>query len=194
MVGSYERSSSSQTVHPEAFARFLALLSTDADEAGHLYVSLHNRLSGFFRMRGIPDAMGATDETIDRAVLNIASGAVVPDVERYCRGIARNVALENLRMLRRESAVFREFIDELGGTSPEFIARIYEVLVPCFEQLAREDQELLLSYCHKAPGRPRAEERSQIAATMKISGVALRLRVSRLRSSLRDCVSSRSEG
>jgi hypothetical protein len=192
-MGSYERSTTKgEGVHSEAFAHFLERLSPDAEEAGLIYIRLHKKLCGLFHLKGIADPIAATDEAIDRAVLKIASGAVVSDIEKYCKGIARNVALESLRILRREASAFQIFIDELGRNSSEGVGRLYEVLKPCFEQLDEEDQRLLMAYCHREPGGSRAAHRSQVAETMRISAVALRLRVSRLRRSLTDCVQGRS--
>jgi len=178
-------------VSQESFAAFLRLLSPDADEAGRLYTRLHSKLIGFFNMKGISDGAGAADETIDRAVSKIAAGATVPDVEKYCRGIARNVALEILRRERRDTSAFEEFTDSLARSSCDYVERIYEVLRPCFEQLAAEEQRLLLAYCDNIKGRARAEHRRKLALSMKVSVVALRVRVTRLREVLTNCIRGR---
>jgi hypothetical protein len=179
-------------VNAEAFPRLLELLSSDAEEAGRCYKCLQEKLTGFFNMKGITDPVSAADEAIDRAALNIAAGADVPDVDKYCMGIARNVAKERFRLMYREDSVFREFADDVTGYSGEQVDRIYTVLKPCFEQLAAEEQTLLREYCREARGRARAEQRRQLAETMKITVLALRIRVTRLRSSLADCARKRS--
>jgi uncharacterized Ntn-hydrolase superfamily protein len=179
-------------VNPELFARFLELLASDTEEAGRRYTCLHKKLIGFFRMKGISDPENAADETIDRAVLKIGAGAVVPDVDKYCLGIARNVAKERYRFMQRENSVLHKLIGELSHSSVEQVERIYSILKPCFEQLATEEQQLLLAYCHEIKGRARAKYRGKLAETMKISVLALRIRVTRLRSSLTDCVQKQS--
>jgi hypothetical protein len=183
---------SPQSVDNQAFTRFLGFLSPDEDEAGLRYTRLHEKLVGFFSLRGIPDPVTAADETIDRAVLKINAGAPVPDVSKYCLGIARNIAKERFRRAERESSAFHAFIEEIQNASGEQVERIYEVLKPCFEMLSEEDQKLLLAYCQVLQGRARAEHRRRLAEAMMTTVLALRMRVTRLRSGLADCVRKRS--
>jgi hypothetical protein len=143
-------------------------------------------------MKGVSDPVSAADETIDRAALKIAAGVVVPDVDKYCLGIARNIAKERSRLIQRESTAFHKFIEDISNSSAEQVERIYNILKPCFEQLAADERKLLLAYCHEIRGRARAEYRRQLAETMKTSLLALRVRVTRLRNSLTDCVQRRS--
>lgn len=175
-------------MNPGDFARFLALLSPDPEEAGRHYTALHKKMTGFFNLKGVSDPVSAADETLDRAVVKIGSGALVPDVGKYCFGIARNLVKERLRLLRRENSAFHRFIEDLNNFSAEQVERIYSLLQPCFEQLATEEQQLLLAYCHDIQGRARAEHRRQLAETMKTTVPALRIRVTRLRTSLTHCV------
>lgn len=181
-----------RNVSPEALARFLEVLSTDTEEAGQRYTLLHRKLVGFLNMKGVPDPMSTADEVIDRAVLKIADNTRVSDVSHYCLGIARNVAKEKLRGLRRENSAFMSFIESLADTSEEQIERISRVLKYCFEQLTLEEQNLLSSYCQIFRGQARAEHRRQLAATRKTTVLALRMRVARLRGVLTNCVEKRS--
>lgn len=180
-------------VSPEAFSQFLATLAPEPDEASQHYTRLHHKLVGFFSMKGLSDPTGAADETIDRAVVKIASGTVAPDVSRYCLGIARNIIREKLRQTQRESSAFRSFIEQLANSSEEQVERIYHVLKPCFEQLASEERQLLVAYCQIIGGTSRSEQRRLLAERMKTTMLALRMRVTRLRKSLTDCV-KRSSG
>lgn len=178
---------------PEDFSRFLALLSPDAEEAGHLYNRLLKRLTGFFNMKGISDAEAAADEAINRAATKIGAGAPVPEVDRYCLGIARNIAREKRRLTQRETLAFRKFIEDADEFPIEQLERIYGVLKPCFEQLTNEDQQLLLEYCRQIQGQARAAIRRELAEAMQITMLALRVRVTRLRNRLTDCVQKRSD-
>ena len=166
----------------------MKFLSPDAEESGRLYTRLHKKLIGFFSMKGLSDPVSAADETIDRAMLKIDAGAVVSDVGKYCLGIGRNIAKERLRLLRRENSAFHNFVENLSNSSAEQVERIYNVLKPCFEQLAIKERQLLLAYYHEKQGRARAEHRRRLAETMKMTLLALRVRVMRLRNSLTDCV------
>lgn len=187
-----ENSKKRRTVGREAFERFLELLSPDTEEAGRRYARLHEKLAGFFRLKGISDPASAADETIDRAAIKIIAGTPVPDAERYAMGIARNIARERYRSAQRDNSTFLKFIEDIANATDEQVERIYRLLKPCFEQLASEEQELLLAYCQVIRGRARAEHRRQLAVTMKTTVLALRMRVTRLRSSLKDCVRKRS--
>jgi hypothetical protein len=180
-------------VSPEDFARILALFSPDEDEAGRCYARLHQRLTGFFSLKGISDPLTASDETIDRAALKIGAGAIVPDVDRYCFGIARNVAREKRRFTQRETLAFHAFIEYVDAFPVKQLERIYGILKPCFDQLDADEQELLAGYCHKLKDQARAEVRRQMAETMNMTMLALRVRVNRLRKKLTDCVQKHQE-
>ena len=179
-------------VNPEHFARFLELLAPDPEKAAQRYESLHKKLTGFFRIKGIPDPESAAHETLDRAVAKIGAGAVVPDVDKYCLGIARNIAKEIYRLMRREELVHQRFVADLSNSSADQVERIYGILKPCFELLAVKDQQLLLAYYRDIRGQARAKYRRQLADTEKISVLALRIRVTRLRRILEDCAQKRS--
>jgi DNA-directed RNA polymerase specialized sigma24 family protein len=176
---------------PEEFAQFLEYLSPDTEEAGRQYTRLHEKLVGFLKMKGVSETGKAADETLDRAAVKICAGTPVPNVQNYCLGIARNVASEWYRREQREKSAFLHFVDGLEDGSDEEVERIERLLKPCFKQLDGEEQELLLAYCRLLRGRARAEHRRQLAETMKTSVLALRMRVTRLRSVLSTCVEKR---
>lgn len=182
-----------QSVNPEALAQFLALLSPDEGEACRLYIRLHERLVGFFNLKGISDPHTAADDTIDRAMLKISAGAPVPDVGKYCMGIARNLAKEKFRTSRRESVAFQTFVEDIQADSDEQVERIYQILKPCFDRLEEGDRKLLVAYCQIMRGRARSEHRRRLAETMTTTVLALRMRVTRLRSALADCVRQHAE-
>lgn len=180
-----------QNINSEAFTRFLDSLASDTEVACLRYTRLHEKLVGFFSLKGISDPVNAADETIDRAMLKISSGTPVPDVDKYCLGIARNITKERFRRTQRENLAFTKFIEDLNNSSAEEVERINRILKPCFEQLTVEDQNLLLAYCQVIRGRARAEHRRQLAETMMTTVLALRMRVTRLRTSLTECVKNR---
>jgi DNA-directed RNA polymerase specialized sigma24 family protein len=176
---------------PEDFAMFLGRFSPDRDTAGRHYIRLHHKLVCFFSMKGISDSTGAADETLRRAAERVCGGANVPDVEHYCLGIARNVAKEYWRRERREEVVFRGFIEGLANGSAEEVDRIEQVLKPCFERLKSKEQSLLVDYCSVPEGLSSAEHRRRLADEFRMTMRALRIRVSRLRDRLEECVKER---
>src|ERR1051325_10264420 len=107
-------------MNDKEFAQFLALLSSTGGGDGALrYIRLYRRLEGFFAMKGVRDSVGATDAVIAVAYRRSAEGAVVPDVEKYSMGVARNIALERLRAERREINAFLGFIADLNNETGE---------------------------------------------------------------------------
>ena len=175
----------------EDFARFLGCFSPDPDEAGERYNCLQKKLVGFFGLKGISDSTGATYETLKRATEKLVGGADVPDMERFCLGIARNVAKEWWRRERREEAVFQRFLKGLADNSAEEVERLEHVLKPCFERLKVEEQRLLVAYCSIPEGMSSAEHRRQLADELGITVGALRIQISRLRDRLEECVKGR---
>jgi hypothetical protein len=177
------------------FRLFLKLLppAGGGEDEGLRYRRLYRKLEGFFTMKGVSEPTGAADATIDVAVRKIAEGVPVPDAEKYCMGIARNIAKEMLRRERRELKAFHEFTADLENGPGEQVARIEQILKPCFELLAAEDQELLMAYCRVLRGRARAEHRRELAASMNTTVPGLRMQVTRLRRELLDCVRKRSK-
>lgn len=177
-------------MNSDDFTRFLELLSSTSggEDGGKCYCRLHGKLEGFFAMKGICDPADAADATIIIAVRKIGEGTSVPDAGKYCMGIARNIVKERLRSERRESRAFLKFIEDLDKDSGEEVARIDQVLKPCFELLPADDKALLSAYCRVLHGRARAEHRRELAASMKTTVEALRMRVRRLRKDLAECV------
>ncbi len=84
-------------VNQEIFATLLNSLHPDAIVAGREYVRLRDKLTSFFDLRGDNDPETAADETLDRAARKVAAGTIVPEIGRYCVGIARLVFLERQR-------------------------------------------------------------------------------------------------
>ena len=179
-------------MNSEDLARFLKYLSPDEEEAGCRFTRLHKKLTGFFSLNGDSDPESAAHVTIDRAASKISAGAVVPNVDYYCLGIARNILKERRRITRRENLAFHEFIQDLNNFSSELVERIHSKLKPCFEQLDVDDQDLLRAYCQNIRGRARAEHRRQLAETRGMTVLAIRVKVTRLRTTLMDCVRKQS--
>lgn len=177
-------------MNSDDFTRFLELLSSTSggEDGGACYIRLYRKLEGLFAMKGVRDTAGAAAAVIDVAVRRIAEGVPVPDVGKYCMGIARNVARDWLRRERREVKSFLKFLEDLDNGSAEPMDRIDQVLRPCFEALPNPDRELLVAYCHVMRGRARAEHRRELAAAMNTTVPALRMRVKRLRKTLTECV------
>lgn len=172
------------------FASLLTFLCPeDRDEASNRYLRLHQKLAGYFRLKGMYDPVNDADDALDRAGEKIVKGHNIPDIDKFCMGIARNIVHERLRHKKREESAFLKFIDNSQDSSTQaLVDRITNLMKPCFEQLPKDDRNLLVSYCRVPPGLERAEHRRQLAESLKSTIAALRIRVTRLRRALDNCV------
>ena len=177
----------------EDFTQFMKHLSTDPDEAGRRYLLLHQKLVAFFCRHQIFDPDDAADETLDRAAKKIAAGAIVPEIQPYCLGIARFIKQERLRLNIRQVQADREFILDLINCSSEQVERIYRVLLPCFQKLVKDEQLLLIGYCEVLHGHERAEHRRKLAVKRNTTLLGLRMKVTRIRTRLLKCVEQSSQ-
>ena len=166
-----------------------ALCPDDPDEAIRRYQVLHQKLEGLFRLRGMYDPVTDADETCDRAEEKLAEGYDIPDISRFCMGVARNIVYERLRDKRRQESAFLNFLEYSQDKSvEETVEKITKLMKPCFAQLAEDDRNVLTSYCKIPPGVDRAEHRRKLAASLDSSIAALRIRIARLRDRLGACV------
>jgi hypothetical protein len=169
------------------FDRLLTFLCPeDPDEAGRRYLRLHQKLAGYFQFRGVADPIAAADEALDRAGRRIAEGAAIPDINRFCLGIARFIIKEGWRFNNRESAAFLQFLEQHDQAADKMDR--FSLMKTCFEQLPQYDRELLTSYCAAPGGRARAQYRLELARQLNFTVTAMRVRVTRVRRGLDDCV------
>ena len=181
---------------PNNFYPFLlqALCPDDPDEAYRRYIRLHEKLTGFFRLQGMYDPENDADDTINRAEEKLAKGHNVPEPTRFCRGIAKNIVHERRRAKQHEESAFLKFIENCQDKSTEaLVDKIMSLIKPCFEQLSEDDQDLLIAYCKVPSGPAGAKQRRELADKRKSSISALRIRITRLRRDLQDCVRGRSK-
>jgi DNA-directed RNA polymerase specialized sigma24 family protein len=179
----------------DPFTALLAFLCPeDPDEANRHYLRLHQRLAGYFRLRGMSDPVNDAEETLERAGQKILNKVPIPDIDKFCMGIARNIVLERLREKKREESAFLQFFNHSQDDTTEVLVdRIMNLMKPCFEQLPSDDRDLLHSYCKVPVGQTQAEHRRRLAKNLKSTIAALRIRVTRLRRGLEDCVKALSK-
>jgi hypothetical protein len=187
----------SSDTHPDSKGEksqfFSALLTflcpDDPDEASRRYLRLHQKLAGYFRLKGMYDSVNDADDALDRAGEKIVKGLDIPDIDKFCMGIARNIVHERLRQKKREESAFLKFLYNSQDNSTEaLVDRITNLMKPCFEKLPQDDRNLLTAYCKVPQGVERAEHRRQLAAAVESTISALRIRVTRLRRGLQNCV------
>jgi len=181
-------------------ARHEALLSrldTNRDRAGEKYEEIRWKLIRFFQWGSCIHAEDLVDETFNRVAERITSSKEeIQDVVGFLWGVAKNLRQEAIRRETRtvrlpdlhggeESFVESQVVDSLQSEASANKKRL-KCLRTCIQGLSAEDRTLLLAY-HSARGH-RPEARRRLAVENGISMVTLRVRVTRLRFKLEDCI------
>lgn len=163
----------------------LAALDQDRERAGELYLVLRQKLTDYFRARACwcPDYY--TDETMDRAALRLQLGAVVPDLENYCYGIARLLLFEMWRERKREREAAEHLrlssaTQERGEDAEYLFARLDDAV----RSLPARDRDLVMGY-YGSEDNEKLVGRRDLAARYGLRPNALRIRVHRARKLLR---------
>lgn len=163
------------------FARLLARLHADPEEAALEYERLRARLVRFFDWRGIATPEECTDEVFDRLAHKLEETAV-QDVVKYVFGIARLVALEQ-RRVPRHSPVDDVAYSLASPEAPAETSALQECFDRCLAELPEESRALLLSY-YEGERQAKIVNRRRLATNLGVTENALRSRVQRLRDHL----------
>jgi DNA-directed RNA polymerase specialized sigma24 family protein len=165
----------------EAFDSLLDWLDSDREQAGIKYEQIRSRLIVFFAGRGCINAEDLADETINRVTskVNEIQKEFDGDPALYFYGVAKWVYTEYLRRKTPQSQ-----------SAPADSARAeleYRCLERCIARLSEEDRALLLKD-YGAKGQTQADRRKALADELGISLNALRIRVYRIRTALKECI------
>ena len=164
----------------------------DPDEAGRRYRRLHQKLTGFFQLRGVADPTVAADEALNRAAIKMAEEVEVSDINGFCLGIARSMLMEGSRQNTRESTAFLQFLEQHKDATDRQTAS-FNLMKTCFEKLPQADKELLDSYCIAPFGLGRPQYLKQLAERLNTSLTTLSIHVTKLRRDLDTCVKESSK-
>jgi DNA-directed RNA polymerase specialized sigma24 family protein len=166
----------------EAFDALLDWLDSDREQAALKYEKIRRSLIKIFTGRGSVEPEDLADETINRVTskLKEIEKDFSGDRTRYFFGVANKVHLEHLR--RRLPQAMPS-----PPNDPDRIELEYNCLEHCIERLSNDNRELLLRY-HGATGHAETDPRRALAEELGIAPNALRIRVFRIRLSLKDCV------
>ena len=186
------------TLTPEAFERLLLSFDSDRERAGQKYEILRRKLLEFFEARGSRAPDEHADETLNRAARKISEGEAVENINNYCYGIARLLWLEASRRQNKEPlALDEDFMSPATSGADEEERenerQTHERRLECFEECLRklpdETRTFIVEYYREENGL-KIEGRKKIAARLKTTLNALRLRASRLRRELGACINS----
>ena len=180
--------SKTSTLSQEAFDGLLEWLAPNAEFSGTRYQEVHRRLGKHFSLKGCNCPEELADEVMDRVAQYLKDGMARPqsseDQLRLFYGFAKNVYFEYLKDLDRKKVIAAVPISEDID-----VEKRHRCLDKCNQRLAATDQNLLLHYYQYEPGE-KIQTRKLIAEQMQLAPNALRIRVCRLRSIIKECVVS----
>lgn len=177
------------TLTQEALEKLLACLSPDPDKAARQYVALEMKMVRYFEKQKIDAAETRTDDVFNRVARRIEEGKQIENVTAYAYRVAYLVFLE-----ASKEPDHVEIDPEQGPhITPEPLFedsepdRRQNCFDSCLEKLTSDNRELILGY-YQEDGRTKIEFRKWLAARLKISLDALRIRAHRIRKSLEECI------
>lgn len=180
-------------ITPHAFERLLGWLDEGNDSAGQTYLEMRERLVSYFDRKNCGDPDTCADETLNRVArrLDEENGQIITDSPaKYCYITARFVFMESLRRDRTVS-IDCTLKKPLAAVDRQAEAERKEYLQRCLDRcmnkLARNDQELILSYYYGEQSGKIANRRS-LAERLGITPNALTIRACRMRQKLESCV------
>lgn len=182
-----------RTLESSTFERLLDFLGgTDAPSKAEKYRQVRDRLESFFRWRGLGDASGLADDTLDRVARRVEAGEVRTSTPNaFVVGVARMVALEAGRKDRKDVNIDDRSIAAPPPVEPEDELRL-RALDGCLEGLVTAERNLVLGY-YRDEGPSRIQGRAKLAQSLGTTLEALRVRAFRLRARLEQCVQGKLE-
>jgi DNA-directed RNA polymerase specialized sigma24 family protein len=172
----------------ESLNLLLARFSEDERQAAVAYTDLRDSLVRFFALKGDSEPEAAADETLDRTALKVAAGTPIDNVTKYSFGVARLIFLERMRLARKEKIAAEDFYT---GKEVSFIdaeTDDFKFFRECFDRLPTAERTFLQSYFTDAPYEKLIETRRRLTSEAGISINQIRVKVSRLRKRLENCV------
>lgn len=193
----------------QEFQLLLAWLAPDLDpdRRAQVYVDFHKRLTRLFVTRNCCSPEDLAYQALDRVARQLADGKQISSVERlsYLHGVAKFMALEHWRTcadcrLRIDSSDddgSKKLIDlpspvtsKRDAQEDEQTTRMLEYLDNCLNELSSEERLLLLEF-YSEDKTAKIVTRSQMAARLGVTSGALRQRIWKLRTRVRNCVVKR---
>jgi len=164
------------------FARCLSWLNQSRDEAGKKYEDVRRKLIKIFTCQRCANAEELADVTITRVIKKvpeIADSYKGDPLLDFC-GVARNVYLEQFK--QRPTPMPMPVPDP-----PEEKERRYICLDECLSRLTPAERRMVLEYYHEDKAK-KIELRKKMAARLGVEPNALRIKMHRIRASLRECL------
>jgi DNA-directed RNA polymerase specialized sigma24 family protein len=159
-----------------------------------MYETVRRKLSEFFEARGSDAPPERADETINRVARRIVEGEQVNDINSYFYGVARLIWLETLRARDREPSPLDLAPTPVATNTAELEDQQQQeqrlgCLETCLAKLPATNRTLIVEYYREEKG-VKIEQRKRQAERLNTSLNGLRLRASRIRIELTQCIHS----
>ena len=191
-----QRMKNSYELGQKEFDALLGLFSANREEAGEKYEQVRRGLVRFFQFKGCADPQSLTDETINRVAAKLDAFDRTRNIRpvSYFYGFAANILLEYRRRAAKES----EFTDSKMGDREATLAEDTDdvartCLDECLEGLPGDEKELVIEY-YSRDRQERIELRQRICERLQCTASALYTRVFRIKSTLKDCIETCTNG
>jgi DNA-directed RNA polymerase specialized sigma24 family protein len=181
------------TLTQVAFDQLLSAFDADRECAGQKYETVRRKLSEFFEVRGNDAPTDSADETINRVARRIVEGEQVQDLNSYFYGVARLIWLENLRARDKDPSPLELAPTPIAANTAELEVQRQQreqrlmCLESCLSELPATNHTLIVEYYREEKGK-KVEHRRQQAARLNTTLNGLRLRASRIRVELSQCI------
>lgn len=166
----------------EAFDKLLRWLDPDRNKAGEKYERIRLRLIQIFASRGCLESEDLADQTINVVASKIdwllAHFEGQPAL--YFYAVAKRLHLEDLKKKPPP------LVPPPDPPDPE-VERAHSCLDKCLKQLSADDCDLVMRY-QEGDKKTRIGQRKRLAAELKITRNALRIRVFHIHSRLEECI------
>lgn len=184
-----------------AFDQLLTHLDSDRERAADRYEDLRQMLITFFEFRNSQQPGEQADETINRVARRLSEGQEInaSTIETYAYAVARNIWREYIADPHRVVAALDELPLGIQSHSPhqlkiqaaerDELERRLDCLERCIQALPPRQRELITNY-YQGEKQVKIKNRKGLAETLGIPLNALRIRVSRLRDQIEECVNS----
>ena len=172
----------------ESLNLLLAGFSADERQAAVIYTNLRASLVRFFELKGDSEPEAAADETLDRTALKVAADTPIDNITKYSFGVARLIFLERSRLSQKVKKAAEDFYTGKEVSLIDAETDDFRFFRECFDGLPTVERTFLQSYFTDAPYQKIIETRRRLTVEAGVSINQIRVKVSRLRKRLENCV------
>jgi DNA-directed RNA polymerase specialized sigma24 family protein len=178
-----------------AFQRLLAWLDQESDSGGQSYLTIRERLVGYFDRKNCLAPEDLADETLNRVARRLEEENVATSdaPARYCYITARFVFMEYLRETKRADHALGQ-VQRLASDHETLMNEAaaekelrHKCLDQCMGTLDLASREIITKY-YIGRERVKIENRRSLAESLGVTINALSIRACRIRAKLEKCV------